>query len=281
VLVFSELVKLSRNLTILKIGGSLITDKSKPYTFNHELIQQISQEIGECLRIGILEDLIIIHGVGSFGHPPVLEHGLYRGFQNKEQLIPLSNTQAIVNKLRDHLTSELRKCEVPIVMFHASSLCTANKGMIQSIFVKPIAGFLSVGMIPLIGGDMVSDESMGFSVCSGDQIATILALEMNPVRILFATDVSGVYSTDPNVNPDIKPIMHFDKAKLQEFLYKAEKEISKSDASGMMIGKLKTILALSEKKKDNFRVSIFSMNQPGNLKKILQNEPFAHTEISF
>ena len=100
-------MELVKKLTIIKLGGSLLTDKSVPYTSKDATIKEVAREIKECLDSGLIEDLIIVHGVGSFGHPPVLEHKLHLGFQGKEQLIPLSQTQQKVNKFRILLANEL------------------------------------------------------------------------------------------------------------------------------------------------------------------------------
>ena len=49
-------------LTILKLGGSVVTKKSKPLTFNSTSVQNISKVIKK-----FDEPLIIVHGAGSFG----------------------------------------------------------------------------------------------------------------------------------------------------------------------------------------------------------------------
>ena len=54
---------MANKLTILKLGGSVITKKSKPLTFNSDSVQKISKVIKK-----FNEPLIIVHGAGSFGH---------------------------------------------------------------------------------------------------------------------------------------------------------------------------------------------------------------------
>jgi len=71
---------MGKELTVIKLGGSLLTDKSKPYTARKSVIASAARELKECIEEGLIESLIIVHGVGSFGHPPVLEYKLYKGF---------------------------------------------------------------------------------------------------------------------------------------------------------------------------------------------------------
>ena len=56
-----------KDLILIKIGGSLITDKTKPYTTRPEVIKRIAKEIKEAVSEKDV-NLIIGHGAGSFGH---------------------------------------------------------------------------------------------------------------------------------------------------------------------------------------------------------------------
>ena len=55
-------------------------------------------------------------------------------------------------------------------------------------------------------GDMVFDETLGMSVCSGDAIAMTLAKQYNADKIIFASDIDGIYDKDPHVNSNAKLI---------------------------------------------------------------------------
>jgi isopentenyl phosphate kinase len=50
-------------LHIVKIGGSIITDKTKPLTFKKAVVKRLAREIKESN-----EEIILVHGAGSFGH---------------------------------------------------------------------------------------------------------------------------------------------------------------------------------------------------------------------
>ena len=56
---------------VLKIGGSILTDKSRELSSRPDEIARVAQEISSCP-----EDLVLVHGAGSFGHMPAKKYGL-------------------------------------------------------------------------------------------------------------------------------------------------------------------------------------------------------------
>jgi len=75
-----------KNLIILKIGGSVITDKfSKIPKVNLKNLKRISTEISHVYNKK-KNPLVIVHGVGPFGHVIVHKTGIDRGIKNKKQL---------------------------------------------------------------------------------------------------------------------------------------------------------------------------------------------------
>jgi isopentenyl phosphate kinase len=56
-------------LVLLKLGGSVITDKTRPFTARLDVIERLAAEIKNALTDrGDDLRLIIGHGAGSFGH---------------------------------------------------------------------------------------------------------------------------------------------------------------------------------------------------------------------
>ena len=48
---------------LIKLGGSIITDKSKKYTYKKEIVDRLSSELKKANK-----EYILVHGAGSFGH---------------------------------------------------------------------------------------------------------------------------------------------------------------------------------------------------------------------
>ncbi|MBN2156939.1 MAG: amino acid kinase [Candidatus Lokiarchaeota archaeon] len=259
---------MKRKLTIIKLGGSLLTDKSVPYTAKTDTISSVGKELKECLESGLIEDLIIIHGVGSFGHIPVLKHKLHLGLQNEEQLIAMSRTQHEINQFRLKLTEIFIENGLPVNLLHASSFCVSKKMKISENFTNSVKGYMSIGMIPLIGGDMLYDSKMGFSVGSGDQFMVLFAKKFSADNLIFVSDVDGVFTSDPKNNPNAQILSSIKIKDLGELI---KKTVSSplNDVSGAMKGKLRAIYSLKSEINNGKNVCLLSMNTYGKLKSLL------------
>ncbi|MFO7836908.1 MAG: isopentenyl phosphate kinase [Candidatus Thorarchaeota archaeon] len=269
---------MEEELTILKLGGSLITDKSQPYTVRHEVLQRVSQEVKECLDEGLIQGLILIHGVGSYGHPPVLKHKLHKGYLGSEQLLPLSRTQSEVAELRNIIVKQFQEVGVPICLMYPSSMLIQEEMQIVRYFFEPLKGWVDIAMVPLLGGDIIIDPAMGWSVGSGDQMAVVIARELGAKRLLFACDVSGVYDTDPKTHPDASLMKEVNLNQIDSVL----EEMGKSDvvdASGAMKGKLNSIVPAKDLVEAGSEVSLFSMMEYGNLEALLKGEDIEATDV--
>jgi len=270
----------AEDLILLKLGGSLLTDKSTAYKLREEVIKAVAVEIKECINLGLIKSLVIVHGVGSFGHPPVLKYNLHKGFRNKDQLISMSKTQQIVNELRKAIAITFIEEGVPINLMHASSMIVGDKMVITDHAFTSLKGFLSLGMVPLIGGDMMFDTSMGFSVCSGDQLAVVLTSVLQANQLLFATDVAGVFDFDPKLGEHAQLLKEININEVEQLLSKTS-EVAKSDASGKMQGKLLSLASIKDQIREGLEVAIFSMNKKGVLKNYLKGQESELTKIIY
>jgi isopentenyl phosphate kinase len=68
-----------RELVLLKLGGSLITDKTRPYTPRLDKLADLATEIAQALRTHPHLLLILGHGSGSFGHTAAKKYGTKDG----------------------------------------------------------------------------------------------------------------------------------------------------------------------------------------------------------
>jgi len=240
------------------------------------VLKAASAEIRGCREEGLVDKLVIVHGVGSYGHPPVIQHKLYKGFIDPSQLLPLSKTQSKVNELRGIVTSCLQEEGIPVNLFHTSSIAISRRGQIKSMDLDAIKGFLEIGMVPVLGGDMVYDSVMGFSVGSGDQVAAILAKELKASDLVLATDVAGVYEADPKADPGARLIKELSLGRSGGSAVAGD---TRNDASGAMRGKLSALAAVAPELQGDIRMAIISMMEPGRLMALLRGEPVEATKI--
>jgi len=270
----------AEKILVFKLGGSLLTDKSTPYTLREDIIKAVAVEIKECIDLGLIKSLVIVHGVGSFGHPPVLKYNLHKGFRTKDQLISMSKTQQIVNELRKAIAITFTEEGVPINLMHASSMVVGSKMVITDHAFTSLKGFLSLGMVPLIGGDMMYDTSMGFSVCGGDQLAVIISRALHANQLLFATDVVGVFDKDPKLGEHAQLLREINVNEVEQLLSKTS-DTAKTDASGKMRGKLRSLISIKDLIQEGLEVAILSMNKKGVLKNYLKGQESELTKIIY
>ena len=79
---------MTKGLTLVKLGGSVITVKEKLLTPNIVAIQRLAKEIAESR----VEELMIIHGGGSFGHPLAKQYAIQEGYKDPSQLKGIHKT---------------------------------------------------------------------------------------------------------------------------------------------------------------------------------------------
>ena len=114
---------MSKELIIVKFGGSLITDKSsdKP-TINRLHLESI----GEILNQNNY-DLIIVHGAGSFGHPIAKKFGIADGLDGSfEQKEAVNETREQVQELNDILCNYLNEEGINTLPIAPSSAMITN-----------------------------------------------------------------------------------------------------------------------------------------------------------
>ncbi len=157
-------------MIILKLGGSLITDKTKKFSIRNKVIKRLANEI----KAGTKDDLIIIHGGGSFGHPIADEYSLNTGFKSKDQLKGVALTRKAMDELNFHIINALVTEDIPAVAVQPSSNTTCKNGRIKEMNISIIKKYIGLGMVPVLYGDIVLDTKIGFSILSGDQIISYL-----------------------------------------------------------------------------------------------------------
>lgn len=232
-------------MIILKIGGSSLTIKdSKKSEVNTTGLLRIAREIKSSLD-NSCKDLIIVHGAGSFGHPPAKRYNIGGKFDTCEypqKRIGFCETQNSVKKLNMHVCDEFIKEGLPVVAIPASSFMTATNKRITDGKLEMFNKYLNKGFIPIIYGDVVLDNDLEICVISGDQLVQYLALNLNPNKVILATDVDGVYNKNPKTHDDA---MFFEKFTSLKDLDTLE-GTTNVDVTGGMIGKIKELLYLAD-----------------------------------
>jgi isopentenyl phosphate kinase len=107
-----------------------------------------------------------------------------------------------------------------------SVLTTGHKPIVEKI--KEVYAMAQSKLIPVTFGDIVYVEGAKYSILSGDALMTILARVLRPLRIIFATNVDGVYK-DSVSKEIVREIQVVDQRESIEFF-----KTSGIDATGGM-----------------------------------------------
>lgn len=235
-----------KETVLIKLGGSVITDKSGDCTVNTENLEHISRVISN--HPGI--QFIIVHGAGSCGHPEAKRHHLDKGLDanNKSGIFI---THRAVLKLNTAVVNALRANGVEAVGIHPLDACTAKNGRLESFSHQPVNMLVHHGIVPVLHGDVVMDSVRGACIVSGDQLVRAIPARIHVDRIGLATDVAGVLR-----NGDVVPLIDRNTV--------ADIEIGESgntDVTGGMIGKLMELLILSDEGTES---TIFHLSRLGD-----------------
>ena len=264
----------SKPLIIVKFGGSIISVKDEPKRANLEVIKRLAAEIRDVIHSF---NLIIIHGGGSYGHPYASKYQLHLGFKDRSQLRGVAETRMAMEELNYLVVRELVSAGVPAVSVQSSACITAKSGEIAEFEVKPIELMLKLGLTPVLYGDVVFDEDLGFTIISGDKIASYLAVRFNASRLIFACDVDGVYTSDPKENPDAELIPEVTVEEIEVLVSRMSTRFGKRfDVTGGIAGKLREAV-----KPVSAGIDVLIVNglKPFNVKRAILGEGVVCTRI--
>jgi len=275
-------------MIILKLGGSILTKKDlKKAEVNYANLDRIATEIKDAftdinVNQDLSEGLVIIHGAGSYGHPPAKKYKIGEPFeknQYSQRRIGFSKTQNCVKKLNTIICESLINHEIPCVAIQASSFITTKNKRIKSFNLSLIKKYLEEGFVPVIYGDVVLDEELKIAVLSGDQILQYIAKNLkirdsksNKKVVILGTDVSGVFTKNPKKYDDAK---HIPKLSSLDEIEKFD-STTNIDVTGGMIGKIKELLQLAE---IGIESKIINANESGAISNALLNKKVEGTII--
>ena len=249
-------------ITILKLGGSAITDKAHDCTPDIPTIQHAADQLADYKR-----PLVLIHGGGSYAHPFVTRSGVAGGLRDRSQLRSIAETEFYLGQLTRLICASFLLRNMNPVPLHPMSLATLAKGNVKKFILDPIRNSLVAGLTPLLHGDLVFDESRGIGVLSGDRLASLIGSRLGASRVLFGCDVDGIYPANPKNSPKATLISVVNSENLHSVL-RATRGPS-NDATGGMEEKVKQAILLA---RNGCECHIFNLKEKNALRRILERD---------
>lgn len=257
----------NNKLQFLKLGGSLITDKSRPHTVRSGVLARLADEIFTVLNEKPDMQLLLGHGSGSFGHVPAKKYGTRQGVKTNTEWHGFIEVWREAADLNHHVISALDDAGLKAISLPPSGSVIAHDGEISLWELSALTSALEVGLLPVIYGDVIFDRVRGGTILSTEDLFTFLANQLMPSRILLAGREPGIWADYPESNNLLSDLSSKNIAQISPFLEGSPN----TDVTGGMASKVRQSLALVQKI-PALEVIIFSGEYPGTLKRALLGE---------
>lgn len=227
---------MSKKLLVIKLGGAVVTYKNSPTPKARiQTIKSLSKEIKQLKDQGY--QIVLVHGAGSFAHGIVKKYDLHHGMKTEQQRRAFKLTQKRMLKLNKIIMDELTLAGLNSVSLSPHTFITQNEGKLHDFDLKLIKKYLAKNITPMLFGDMVLDDKWGCSVLSGDTIVCYLGKKLKAEKVIFLSDVDGIYDKDPKKYVQARLIPEITNKNIVQVL-KGLSPTEREDVTGEMQGKV-------------------------------------------
>jgi isopentenyl phosphate kinase len=242
-------------MLLIKLGGSIITNKAKPLSPRRKTIDNIVRSLKKTN-----EDIIIVHGGGSYGHYWSVKYDMHTKPKKYDVrgVSIVKNSMIELNKiiLDSFLKNKLNPYCLPPTDFMIGDKQNTKK-------IKEIKKIANSGMIPITYGDALWYGNKKSYILSGDKIMSILAKILRPRLSIFVLNVDGLYE-------DLKTKKLFSEFKNEKI---SVKKIS-MDVTGGMSRKVQEASKIS---KMGLKVFFVNGNKPDRIVNAIKGKKFEGT----
>lgn len=246
------------DLTLLKLGGSLITDKDRPRTPRPDVLARLAEEIAAARAQQPGLRLILGHGSGSFGHMAAKKHGTRQGVTSPAGWLGFAEVWKEAHALDEVVLNALLSVGLPVMAFQPSAAVVASDGQVLRWDLAPIQAALDHGLLPLVYGDVIFDTQLGGTILSTEDLFLHLARRLSARRILLAGLEEGVWADFPASTRLIERITPADLAASRQQIGGS----ASVDVTGGMLQKVESMLELAQEL-PHLEAVIFSGLKPG------------------
>ena len=215
---------------VLKLGGSVVTEKDRDETVADDRLAALASAIADS---GV-SDLVVVHGAGSFGHPHAAEHGASTTSGTRDPAA-VRDIAGVMERLNDAVVGALADAGVPAVPVHPFAAGFRTESGDLQFPTGQVAAMLDEGFVPVLHGDILTHAGKGATILSGDELVTHFGAALDADRVGLCSTVPGVLDTDGDVIPEITAF---------EDAAGALGESDATDVTGGMAAKVRALLDL-------------------------------------
>ena len=214
--------------TVLKLGGSVVTEKDDPETVDRAALERAADALAG------RGDIVVVHGGGSFGHHHAAKYGVSTT-QGTDDPAAVRAIHGAMKRLNAAVVEALAEAAVPALPVHPMSAADRDESGGLMLPAGQVETMLEEGFVPVLHGDGVVHVGKGATVLSGDELVVVLAEALSADRVGVCSAVEGVYDDDGGV---------IDRIESFEAVADALGGSDATDVSGGMAGKVRELLDL-------------------------------------
>jgi len=173
-------------MLLIKLGGSIITNKKKPLSAKRKTIDNIVYSFRK-----INEDFVVVHGGGSYGHYWSVKYDMHTK-PKKYDPKGVSIVKNSMIELNTIILDSFLKNKMNPYCLPPTDFVMGNKPINRKILeIKKIA---NSGLIPITYGDALWYGNKKSYILSGDKIMSLLARVLRPRLSIFVLNEDGLYT---------------------------------------------------------------------------------------
>jgi isopentenyl phosphate kinase len=257
-------VSATKELVFVKFGGSVITDKTKPYTVNFPSLRMLCKEVVMARKEGI--KLIVGHGGGSFPHTSAEKYRTQDGFIDENSLFGFCKVGMDAAKLNAIVVDEFLKIGEKAFTLRVSTSAIAKNGRIYRWDIEAAKHLLKMDVLPVTYGDVIADVEKEFTIVPTEEIFRFLAEKLKPRKVILVSKYA-VHDSDPEKNQKAGKVDRIDRKEL-ELIKRGLSGSHGFDVTGGMLRKVELAIEIA---KHAGEVEIISSKQ-GNLLQSIRGE---------
>jgi isopentenyl phosphate kinase len=255
-------------LVFLKLGGSLLTDKTRPQALRGEVLGRLAAEVAAALAERPDLRLLIGHGSGSFGHVAARKYGTRSGVTSLEGWRGYAEVARVAAELNRLVVDALWDAGVPALRIQPSASARCHDGELKGMDERPLVVALRSGLAPVVHGDVALDDVRGGTIISTEEIFRWLAPRLQPNRVILVGEVAGVLTADPASGLQGDVIAEITPGMLPA-LMQALGGSRGVDVTGGMVAKVAEMVALVRSTPSLASVHVISGLEPGLVRRVL------------
>ena len=242
-------------MLLIKLGGSIITNKKKPLSAKRKTIDNIVYSFRK-----INEDFVVVHGGGSYGHYWSVKYDMHTK-PKKYDPKGVSIVKNSMIELNTIILDSFLKNKMNPYCLPPTDFVMGNKPINRKILeIKKIA---NSGLIPITYGDALWYGNKKSYILSGDKIMSLLAQVLRPRLSIFVLNEDGLY---------------YDmKAKKLIYDFKNEKIFIKKTVMDVTGGMTRKVAEASKISKMGLKVFFVNGNKPERIVNAITRKKFEGT----